>query len=218
MKDGGVDGKDRKQNCKGESLSGRFTGDKFQCLMMLLFFFTNHLEWFAWGTVMLLALWGREVVPSVLYQFLISFCTFPSLVGVGPLLKQFVFRQKSGTVVRSYYKAKRQFLRLMPQLELIVMGTAFLTTVRVRSLFLCFLGSFYHGVWLVSPASVWHSLVAALLLSSSHILPLASRLVVSVCKERAGAVGYFNGGSWSHGDVLHWCLQGRALWLLLVLG
>lgn len=191
------------------------TGDKFQCLMMLLFFFTNRLEWFAWGTVMLPSPWGREAVPSVLYQFSVSFCIFPDLVGVGPLLMQFVFRQKNDIVVRSYYKARRQFLRLMHQLELLVMGT--FPQHRVRSSFLSFLGSFYHSVWLSSPASVSHSLVAALLLSSSCILPLASRLVVLVFRERAGTVGYFNRSSWGHGDILHWCLQGRALWLLLVL-
>lgn len=41
---------------------------------------------------------------------------------------------------------------------------------------------------------------------------------LQVFRERAGAVGYFNRGSWGHGDILPWCLQGRALWLLLVLG
>lgn len=62
-----VDGKGRKQNCKGQSLSGGFTGDTFQCLMMLLFFFTNHLEWFAWGTVMLPGPEAGRLVFSVLY-------------------------------------------------------------------------------------------------------------------------------------------------------
>lgn len=60
-----VDRMDRKQDCKRQSLSGGFTGIKFQCLMVLLFL-TNHLEWFAWGTVMLPGPCGREVVPSVL--------------------------------------------------------------------------------------------------------------------------------------------------------
>lgn len=39
----------------------------------------------------------------------------------------------------------------------------------------------------------------------------------SVFRERAGTVDYFNRGSWGHGDILHWCLQGRGLWLLLLL-
>lgn len=139
-----VDGKGRKQNCKGQSLSGGFTGDKFQCLMMLPFF-TNRLEWFAWEQRCCQASEAGRLVLSVLCQFLVPFCTFPGLVGVGFFLMQFVFRQKYGTVVRSYYKARRPFLRLSLSV-LIGMRTSFLTTVRVRSSFLSFLCSFYHGV------------------------------------------------------------------------
>lgn len=118
-------------------------------------------------------------------------------------------------MVTSCCKARKELLRLIPQLELVVMGNCFPSDSQLGVKRACFF-------------AFW---VAFIMVFDRHILPQCHtawwqlsfcgaivscplrRLVVSVFKGRAGAVSYFNRGSQGHGDVPCRCLQGRALWL-----
>lgn len=97
---------------------------------------------------------GNSDAASPLRQGGGTFCPLPVLglllyfskFGWGwPPFKAISFQAEEWDCDKELLQSK-ETLRLMPQLELIVTGTAFLTTVRVRSSFLSFLGSFYHGV------------------------------------------------------------------------
>lgn len=125
VKDGRVGGKDWKQSYNRQELSEGFTGDKFWCFVMLLPLLMNCLALFPWGMAMLPApeagrghppCSATSWSPSILSKF-----------GWGwPPFSCSLFSQgMNGVVVMSCCKTQTELLRLIPQLELMVMGDCF---------------------------------------------------------------------------------------------